>query len=68
MADSSYCRAFGFCQKFRFSPGEYFKQLLGVEPVSGAEILFAGQFGKTIPWADELAVVAAIDAVADQRP
>jgi hypothetical protein len=39
----------------------------GVETVAHREIRVA-DLGEAIPWAAQLAVVAAVDAVADQRP
>src|SRR5690625_240140 len=60
--------AFGALQEFLFAPGEQFGQAGGVELVAGAEIGLVGAPGEFVPGADELAVVAAEDAVADRGP
>src|SRR5687768_2537424 len=39
-----------------------------VQAVTGLKILFPRRLGEAIPGTDQLAVVAAVDPVADQRP
>ncbi len=68
VADAAYCRAFGDAQKFFFRPVEQIEQLRRMQRGAGAEIVFVGELRKAVPRADQLAVVAAVDAVAEQRP
>src|SRR5512134_2168286 len=49
-------------------PGEKLDQRGVVQPVSGFEVLFETELGEAVPRTDELAVVATVHAVADQRP
>ena len=53
--------------KFIFIPAKQAQQFAAVEAMAGAEIMFSGRCGKTVPWTHQLAVIATIDAVADQR-
>jgi hypothetical protein len=54
--------------KLAFGPLEERDQRRAVESVSHGEIGFSRGLRETVPGAHELAVVAAVDAVADQRP
>src|SRR5919197_2770403 len=49
-------------------PAEEFNHGRSIEPIARLEVRFIGRLRKPIPWADELAVVAAVDPVADERP
>src|SRR5262245_28126104 len=51
-----------------FAPGEELHQRSLIQTVPGPEISFRRELGKPIPWANQLAVVAAVNPVADQRP
>jgi len=54
--------------EFRFGPREQFDETRAIEAVAdGGEIAFSARLRETIPRAGELAVVAAVDAVVDQR-
>src|SRR5437763_1700882 len=54
--------------KLRLCPGEKLDHRGAIEAVARLEIRFSARLRKPVPWADELAVVAAVDAIADQRP
>ena len=54
--------------KLAFAPLEELNEAGAVEAISDGEIGFPGRLRKTVPGTYELAVVAAIDAVADQPP
>ena len=60
--------AFGAVQELGFVPGEQLVQAGSVEVVACAEVGFVGALGELVPGADQLAVVAAVDAVAHQWP
>src|SRR3990172_12408482 len=51
----------------RFAPGEKFHQSDGVAAVAHREIRLGAHLGEFVPRAYELAIVAAVDAIADQR-
>ena len=68
VADAAYCRAFGDAQEFFLRPVEQIDQLRCMQRGAWAEIVFVGELRKAVPRADQLAVVAAVDAVAEQRP
>src|SRR5205823_12340295 len=53
--------------EFGLAPGEQLDQGGPVEPVPHRKILFPGNPREPVPWADRLAIVAAVDPVADQR-
>ena len=55
------------CRNSVFVPREQLHQRGAVEVVARAEIRLVGALGELVPGADQLAVVAAEDAVADQR-
>jgi len=56
-----------FGVKGRFVPCEQFGQSGIVETVAHGEIRLDGLVRKTVPRADQLAIVAAVDAVANER-
>ena len=60
-------RAFGALQKLVFGPGEQFQKAGFVQTVPGGEVGLGVDFGEFIPRADQLAVIAAENAVADGR-
>ena len=66
MTDAADGGAFGAFQKRLFIPGEKLDESGGFESVAGMEIQFRGELGEAVPGADQLAVVAAVDAVTDQ--
>src|SRR5688500_3119742 len=68
VADAPDRRAAQPLVELRLAPGEQLDQARLVESVSRFEVIFHAQLGKTIPRTDELAVVAAVDPVADERP
>jgi hypothetical protein len=51
-----------------FAPGEQFDQSRLIEPVTRREISFPREWRKAVPWAGQLAIVAAVDSIAQQRP
>src|SRR5690606_9002152 len=59
--------AFGAAQELVLLPGEQLGQGGLVEVVAGAEIRLVGAARELVPGADQLAVVAAVDAVAHRR-
>lgn len=67
VADAAYRRAFGDAQEFFLRPVEQIDQLRRMQRGARAEIVFVGKLRKAVPRADQLAVVAAVDAVAEQR-
>ena len=48
-------------------PGEQFGQLYGIEAVPGSEVSLGRPHGELVPRAYQLAIVAAVNPVADQR-
>src|SRR3546814_765300 len=60
-------RALGTGQKFRFGPGEQIDQAGLVQIVADPKVRFVMSLGELVPGAGQLAVVAAEDAIADQR-
>ena len=67
MTDAPDWAAFGETQKFFFTPVEQGHQLLAAQARPFIEVGQGAAPGELVPGADELAVVAAIDAVAHQR-
>ena len=67
MADAANWAAFGDAQKFFFGPVEQGHQLLAGQAGALVKVGQGAALGEFVPGADELAVVAAVDAVADQR-
>src|SRR5690606_1927953 len=67
MAAAADRRAFRALQEFLLAPGEQLVQRRFVEPVAGAEVRLVAAPGELVPGAHQLTVVAAEDAVADQR-
>src|SRR5258708_20031760 len=68
VADAPDRRALQALVELGLRPGEELDQGGAVEAVAHLEIGLCGRLCKGIPRADQLAVVAAVDAVADQRP
>ena len=68
MTDAADRAAFGAAQKFLFAPAEQLDQRGAGQAVARVEVGQRAAAGEFVPGADELTVVAAIDAVADQRP
>src|SRR5438874_13643432 len=54
--------------ELRLRPAEELHHRRAIKAVARLEIRLVGRLGKSVPWADELAVIAAVDPVADQRP
>ena len=67
MTDAPDRRALGAGQEGRFIPGEELDQRCVGKPSAGPKVRLRGQLGKAVPGAGQLAVVAAVDAVADER-
>src|SRR5690606_22110418 len=61
-------RTFGALQELFLAPGEQLDQAGPVQAVADAEVGFRIAHRELVPGADQLAVVAAEDAVADQGP
>src|SRR5438105_109846 len=68
VADAPDRRAAKALVELALSPGEELDQRRVVEPVPRLEILFAARLREAVPGAHQLAVVAAVHAVADERP
>src|SRR5688500_18400947 len=54
--------------ELRFVPCKQLDQRGAIESVAYIEVGQLGRTCKLVPWANELAIVAAINAIADQRP
>src|SRR5690606_16428050 len=67
IADTAYRRAFGVAQELFLHPPKQLRELRVIEPVTRREIGLLCHLGELVPGTDELAVVAAEDAVAHQR-
>src|SRR5437764_11091370 len=67
VADAANRRAAHALVEFGLAPGEQLDQGGPVEPVPHRKILFPGNPREPVPWADRLAIVAAVDPVADER-
>jgi hypothetical protein len=67
MADAADRAAFGAAQKLFFAPAEQFDQGGAGQPFARVEVGQRAALRELVPGADQLAVVAAVDAVADQR-
>src|SRR2546425_11621578 len=67
VADAANRRAAHALVEFGFAPGEQLGQGGPVEPVPYRKVIFPGNPREPVPWADRLAIVAAVDPVADQR-
>src|SRR5690348_2282340 len=68
VADAANGRAAGALLEVGLAPGEELDQLRAIEAVARREVRVAVGPGEAVPGADRLAVVAAVDPVADQRP
>ena len=66
MTDAPYRATLGMVQKLRFAPAKQRHQLGTGQAATRVEVGQAAAPGKFVPRANQLAVVAAIDAVADQ--
>ena len=66
MTDTTNGRAFRHFQEPGFAPGEQFDELWRMQRLTRAEILFIRKLRITVPRADQLAVIAAVYAVADK--
>lgn len=67
VADAANCRALRVMQEFLLTPLKQFDQCDVVQLVSRHEIGFPARAGKTVPGADQLAIVTTIDTVTDKR-
>ena len=67
IADSPDRAAFEPSVELRFGPREQRDEIGSVETVANREIRFAGILREPVPRAAELAVVATVDAIADER-
>ena len=67
MANAADGAAFGALQKLGFSPGKQRGELLAGQAGAFVKVGQCAALGKLVPGAGQLAVVAAINAVADQR-
>src|SRR3569832_2414463 len=68
MADAADGAAFHATIEFLLAPGEQIDQHRLVQAVTHAVVRQACALRELVPWADELAIVAAVDTIADQRP
>src|SRR5690348_1986234 len=68
VADPANGRAARALFEVGLAPGEELDQLRAIEAVARREVRVAAGPREPVPGADGLAVVAAVDAVADQRP
>src|SRR5512135_2407657 len=68
VADAPDRRALHVAVEFFRAPAEQLDQGRAVQAIAHLKVLFVGYARKTIPGADQLAVVATVDAVADQLP
>src|SRR6056297_2959643 len=67
MADPANRGAFCAGQEGCFVPGKKFSQITGIQILSRPEVIDPAVLGIAVPWADHLAVIAAIDTVAHRR-
>ena len=67
MADAANWAAFGDAQKFFFGPVEQGDELLAGQAGAFVKVGQGAALGEFIPRANQLAIVAAVNAVADQR-
>src|SRR5439155_19041521 len=68
VADATNRAAFHLRVELRFGPSEQRDQIGIIEAVTHARKILFGRGGRiAIPRADELAIIAAVDAIADQR-
>src|SRR6478672_8640754 len=68
VADAPDCAALEPLIELLLAPGEQLDQRSPIEAVAHSEIVDAGHLREAIPRAHELAVVAAVDAITEQRP
>src|SRR5688572_17401357 len=68
VADAADRAALGEAQEVLLAPREEFAELAPAQPVARIEIRQGALLRELVPGADQLAVVAAVDAVADQWP
>ena len=66
MANAADGAAFGVAQKFSFAPAKQRDELLAGQAAALVKIRQSAALGELVPGTDELAIVAAVDAVADQ--
>ena len=66
VADAADGAAAGALQKFRLAPRKQLDELRVVQAVPHRKVLLGGGTRKLVPRADQLAVVAAVDAIADR--
>src|SRR5262249_19094142 len=66
VADAADRRALQALVELGLGPGEELHQPGAVEAVARLEVLLGARLGEAVPRADELAVVAAVDAIADE--
>src|SRR5258706_10607205 len=68
VADAPDRRALQALLELGLAPAEELDQARAIKAVAHLEIVLRADPGEAVPRADELAVVAAVDAIADQRP
>src|SRR4030066_1334886 len=68
LANTAYGRAFGSRQKLILRPRKQLDEPWCIEPVTRRKVRLLCRLGKLGPWTNHLAVVAAVDAVSDERP
>src|SRR3569832_1773089 len=68
MADAADGAAFHATIEFLLAPGEQIDQHRLVQAVTHAVVRQACALRELVPWADELAIVAAVATITDQRP
>ena len=66
MADAADGRAFEATQELVLAPAQQLDQIRGIQAVAGGEVGQGGAAREAIPGTHQLAVVTAVDAVADQ--
>src|SRR3954447_19518417 len=68
VADAADGRAAQALVEFGLRPAEKVHQGRAVEPMARREIILGRGLREAVPWTDELAIVAAVHPVADERP
>ncbi len=68
ITDASDRAAFGAIQKLLLGPGEQLDQLAAIERMPRNEVHLAGEARELVPGADQLAVIATVDAIAQGFP
>src|SRR6266849_5189190 len=66
VADAPDRRAAQALVEFGLGPAEELDQRRPIEAVTHLEIRLVARLGEAVPWADELAIVAAVNPISDQ--